>query len=79
MNEWISIKEQLPELSQWVLVFCVSDCKEVEASPNIFVAYRGAFNREDDYESAYGDGYIPDDIIITHWMPLPMPPTEHSN
>lgn len=76
MSEWISIKNKLPDKNGEVLV---SDGKEVWikqfiATPDSFCAFtKPSFC----YWDNSGDGYyIKTRQVITHWMPLPPPPTE---
>lgn len=62
MNEWISVKEELPEKDVCVLVFtdpyiCVAEYWYDENDKHIFADPPHPF-----YEN------------ITHWMPLPAPP-----
>ena len=65
-NEWISIKDRLPENFQYIIVGRVDE-------PNVMeiVSY------QDSYASSYywGSGTH---IFAkpTHWMPLPKPPTK---
>lgn len=70
MVEWISVQKELPEKYQWVLVKCMKKRGCIDG-PNIFVAYRGKYGQEDDWDCAYGDGYIPEEIEIRYWAKLP--------
>lgn len=65
MNEWISVKERLPEgiPSMNVLV-------ALAGQPHTQVGYCGAADRK--WHSP--DGYFLRGVV-THWMPLPEPPT----
>ena len=79
--KWISVKEEIPPLNKFVLVFVdwnewqeEEDRKAYRPKPQIFVAYRNRYDSE--YTCAYGDGYIPSDITITHWKNLPEPPKD---
>ena len=67
--EWISIKDRMPEKYEWVLVKVLK--KRKVDGPIVFVAYRGKYGREEDWDCAYGDGYIPDEIEIRYWAELP--------
>ena len=69
---WISVKDKLPNIHEWVLLACAYNEKD---DPNVFVGYRGAYSREDQYQCAYGDGYVPSDLEITHWAILPESPS----
>ena len=81
MNEWISVKDRLPEVetanikcysgyySKSIRVLCT--CKQ--RSGKVMV--------KEGYCELYSDGRvdwkIPGSIdYVTHWMPLPAPPTE---
>lgn len=67
-GEWISVKDRLPERDTYVLVY-----SETYLKTKIAIFY---YKKEDvwHYDSnsyAYTEYYG-----ITHWMPLPLPPTE---
>lgn len=64
LNDWINVKDRLPEDDNFVLV-CNSEDKEI-----IIANYRGN-NAWDSY--AYG--WLPDNVV-THWQPLPKLPEE---
>jgi hypothetical protein len=77
MSEWISVKERLPPAYLFVLVFCETGTDE----PSSFSLARW----DNDHWTIIGDGEsvwddlhwgINSDNEITHWMPLPEPPTE---
>lgn len=59
-NEWISVKERLPEIDDEVIIYVdgITDCA-FYIGRNIFE--RGNRIRETD---------------VTHWMPIPEPPQE---
>lgn len=62
-NEWISVKERLPEGHMQVLMW----------SARWKIAEAGSYwNKHFWVYSEIGDGYIAENI--THWMPLPAPP-----
>lgn len=62
-DEWISVKDRLPDAQKWILGFCVSGAMEV-------VRYDST---TDDWDSVLPcHCYIKE--YITHWMPLPEPP-----
>ena len=69
-NKWISIEDMLPDKDQEVLVYRGHH----SGLMNVYI-YMGNNEWEDDY------GYWgrTDDEGITHWMPLPIPPTEKEN
>ena len=69
-NEWISVEERLPKEMQEVLVY-----RGHHSGLTNTYTYLGNHGWEDDH------GYWgrTDDEGITHWMPLPAPPTEKEN
>lgn len=59
MNKWVSVKERLPELNQWVWI---------RIAGHRFKAYRAAGGG-----CWYIEGYDPEkfrDYDVTHWMPI---------
>lgn len=64
MNEWISVKERLPDRFEYVLVYCKGLRRD------IFVSYGYRY----DDTGWYVDGIYT--TVVTHWMPLPEPPEE---
>lgn len=59
---WVSVGERLPEDSGDVLLY---------DGESFYVAYwRNEFKSWD--SDKYG--WLPDDVIVTHWRPLPEPP-----
>ena len=63
---WISVKDRLPRLRQWVLCKCRAGIYEV-------LRYEETCDGEHWYHDNlhnYMSGFV------THWMPLPEPPTE---
>lgn len=80
--KWISVKDELPPLNEYVLLFAQDlhhpdRCCLCGINPNIFVSIRKAAEWENSYESAHGNGWIPyEENEITHWMPLPEPPND---
>lgn len=72
MNEWISVKDRMPELHVEVLVYGILP---YEIHPEIHQCYLCDVNGKNKLEfwtsiSAY------DVKNVTHWMPLPEPPKE---
>lgn len=61
-NEWISVKDRLPEIGKKVLAYRPSMYYEF-----IQTIYHGSEMWENGYD-------IKGDMVITHWMPLPEPP-----
>lgn len=70
-TNWISVKDRLPETNQEVLVYRGSHIGDLM---NVYT-YVG----NDKWEDEYGYWSVTDDEGITHWMPLPAPPTEEEN
>ena len=63
-QEWISVKDRLPEKGQGVLCFCAGNLAN-------FYMWTG-----EEWEDSYG--YYEYDDIISHWMPLPEPPEKNN-
>ena len=70
-QEWISVKDRLPKSNQEVLVYRGGHIGDLM---NVYI-YVG----NDKWEDEYGYWSVTDDEGITHWMPLPEPPTEKEN
>lgn len=68
MNNWISIKEDLPEINQEVLIYRGNHIG------NLMNTYTYLGN--DQWEDEYGIWTRTEDEGITHWMHLPLPPKE---
>lgn len=62
MNDWISVKDRLPEIEAYVLVHY-----ENEKIKPIDIGYYSLAAK------MWNVGYIKTGIV-THWMPLPAPP-----
>lgn len=59
MSNWINVKDRLPEISGWFLVYY---CGEIEVLH---------FNKKDkEWKDTMGDV-----MKVTHWQPLPEPPS----
>ena len=81
MSEWISVEDRLPEHSCHVLVACnggnVDATFYCEDASFFDFRYGNILNRKHHgkwskhFQLARGYGYR-----ITHWMPLPEPPTD---
>lgn len=66
--EWISVKDRFPEKFEWVFV---KACKRKWVDgPIIFVAQLGGYYEEGEWNCAYGDGYIPQEVEIRYWAAL---------
>ena len=61
VQEWISVKDRLPERYKYVILWDAMD-------RDIFVGVL------DDKREWYVPGYQDEPFHITHWMPLPQPP-----
>jgi hypothetical protein len=66
--EWISVEDRLPETNEDVLIY---RGKRIGCLVNVYT-YLG----NNEWEDEYGYWSRTDDESITHWMPLPTPPTE---
>lgn len=66
-NKWISVEDRLPEeLFTAVLIYCPD-------KDNIYCAYLNARNEWHIFDQGSGLWVLE---RVTHWMPLPVPPTE---
>jgi hypothetical protein len=72
MKEWISVKERLPDLKQWVLVYekCTHDLRKGSRVMN--TSYRFKMSNCDIEKFECENMYWK----VTHWTPLPNPPKE---
>lgn len=67
--QWISVEERLPEDGMFVLVIAYGQIENI--------TLKGAYQLATYYAS---DGFVLsefpllDDVVVTHWMPLPEPP-----
>ena len=68
-SEWISVKDRLPEIDEFVLVCRNWRGKLVQCVDRIRLYY----DREKPKEEQKWYGFMYSDI--THWQPLPLPPT----
>lgn len=70
MSKWISVKERLPEVWQYVLLYITTD-EESRMDIGVLDRENSGIWRRNTYEpvdSLYGGEEV------THWMPLPAPP-----
>lgn len=68
MYKWISVKDELPDKNQDVLIYRGN---YIEDMMHVYT-YLG----NNEWEDEYGYWSRTDDEGITHWMPLPEPPKE---
>jgi len=68
MCEWISVKDRLPRLGVGERVGYVYDGKNIRTDV-YFPGYNGR------WESENALGFYINENSITHWIPLPKPPT----
>lgn len=66
-NRWINVKDRLPEKDEDVLIY------RGQFRGHLINVYTYLGNNE--WEDEYGYWSRTDDEGITHWMPLPEPPT----
>ena len=66
VNGWISVKDRLPRLRQWVLCKCRAGIYEVLRYEETCVGERWYHDNLHNYLSSF----------VTHWMPLTEPPQE---
>ena len=64
VQEWVSVKDRLPEESGYYLVFADNGRREV-------LSYSKKYQAFNAFDDAYSEEYV---IPVTHWMPMPNPP-----
>jgi hypothetical protein len=69
--QWISVKQQMPDVHEEVLVNIVYPIERIEK-----LAYRFEGNKVEWFVLPDPQGYFWNEEWITHWMPLPEPPKE---
>jgi hypothetical protein len=79
VSEWISVKDRLPEENQRCLTWCG---EPLACSPGTEILIGRFYKNDADGEdpdgwgfSFYKQGFL-GGYEITHWMPLPAPPTD---
>ena len=72
VQEWISVKDRLPEMEANVLMYFAPD-------KNMAAGFMCDVDEDRTMWCAYTDGgfYTDCDFEPTHWMPLPEPPKEN--
>lgn len=68
MNKWISVEDRLPEVAVHVLI---TDGK--------YISMGYVLNIDNDGWCPWVAQYPVSHRDVTHWMPLPTPPTEKEN
>lgn len=72
MNQWISVKDRLPEDFREVLYFAITNDTETR---EIMTGHR-EYNKWMHCCSFYSSRTLNDNVIVSHWMPLPEYPNE---
>jgi hypothetical protein len=82
-NEWVSVKEAFPERDGEYLVVDACRTSEVEIKICSFTKYQFKnINNNSFYHSEYQQNWgdeLFENGYVTHWQPLPTPPTEGEN
>ena len=80
MQQWISIKDELPVNYDWILISFVDESNEsLRFVPSVGEYRNGKWATKED-DAAYSDLVRSYDfekdfhVKVTHWMPLPEPP-----
>lgn len=60
MNDWISVKDRLPENNERVFAFCIDLC-----------VHDVVWSWSDDCWYNIADDLTYNEGLVTHWMPLP--------
>ena len=69
-QEWISVKDRLPEFGKKVLVCDVDAEPDIANDIHMFCLWHD----EDGHYWTDGDEWVIDFENVSHWMPLPEPP-----
>lgn len=72
MTEWISVKDRLPPLNEWILVFCDSSYSEKKIHVGKMEIDGNTCEIGYNPKDYYGNWIA----IFSHWMPLPEAPKE---
>ena len=70
-GEWISVEDRLPEAEDYYLVFIIDRQGKTRMEVMKLFKWANCFDW-----SAHMSSFWKDHNTITHWMPLPEPPTE---
>jgi hypothetical protein len=68
---WISVKQQMPDVHEEVLVNIIYPIEKIEK-----LAYRLEGDKAEWFVLPDPQGYFWNEEWVTHWMPLPEPPEE---
>ena len=74
-SEWVSVKDRLPDVFDEVLVY------DTFSNTSISIAWRETTPRKNGIVDWYWNSQMsyPEDLThVTHWMPLPEPPTKQT-
>lgn len=75
--QWISMKKELPQNSDWVLGLIIATYKEISLGGGVYQIRRIAFKANDyDKNEWMHPWFINDNAQFTHWMPFPNMPEE---
>ena len=70
VQKWVSVKDKLPDYFTGVLVWC-------PGNKCIYAAYRNARQEWYTFDDTIAGHVVVN--MVTHWMPMPHPPTDKSN
>ena len=74
MSEWISVEDRLPEA--WNRVFCRV---QIQGDYPCIVHFEGYYNKSCEWIDWCGDTGSLDGWSVTHWQPLPAPPSKEDD
>lgn len=70
--KWISVKERLPEIDLYVLIFCPKSSIQIASLQRRCDSYNLQWILDQPCDEYSADGFV------THWMPLPDFPEDKS-
>lgn len=70
MSEWVSVKDELPASSQFVIARSIGAVDDEIQTGTIILYYSTAFPLSQRFQSQHRASHV----TVTHWMPLPEPP-----